>query len=118
MLRLYLFGLLFVFFSCSSGKENPLLGRWHVIKLSQQQYGTYEYNPQVDTSRYYLTFLNDSIFLAENKRASPVPDTQHYRLSNDTIFANQTYLVYKLKGDTVISTNAQEAHETVMVKVK
>ncbi|UKN02688.1 hypothetical protein K6119_04065 [Paracrocinitomix mangrovi] len=108
-----LFVLLFLsLFSCRENDESKIIGNWKVIEYSEvnngskspqsQEFCHYSFSEdtlriyclnnksQLDTTVYWYSLRNDSIFLCENPDEEEFPSWK-YSFNNDTLILEQSY---------------------------
>src|SRR5690348_655701 len=75
--------LLLMVSSCHS-KHNPLIGKWQLMKKSNDQQVIFQYNPAVDPKKYIYWFKNDSTLITQDDDGGNL-DSNEYNFSGDRI---------------------------------
>ena len=70
--------------SCHSKNKNQLLGRWQLIKKTNEHKVIFEFNPLVHSKKYIYWFKDDSTLITEDNDGGN-RQINSYLLSNDKL---------------------------------
>lgn len=104
---------------CKNEKNDSLLGRWQVMRLEGKDSTgreLYVYNAQRDTSKKYVSFINDTTYKGAPKTKNAA-DTARYILTGDSIFSKRGIRNYSLKmitGDSALITGDDRSSITIV----
>lgn len=76
--------LLIVATSCHQKNKNGLIGKWQLIKKSNDHQVIFQFNPAVDSKKYIYWFKNDSVLITKDDDGGNMNSTT-YLLSNGQI---------------------------------
>ena len=119
-MRLFIILMLMLLFAgCKNKKNDSLLGRWQIMRLEGKDSAgrdLYVYNARRDTSKKYVSFINDTTYKGAPKTKNAV-DTVRYILTGDSIFSKRGILNYSLKmitSDSALITGDDHSSITIV----
>ncbi|MGN6399209.1 MAG: hypothetical protein ACTHMD_02075 [Flavisolibacter sp.] len=104
---------------CKEKKNDSLLGHWQIMRLEGKDSGgrdLYVYNANRDTSKKYVSFINDTTYKGGPKTKNAV-DTVRYILTGDSIFSKRGIRNYSLKmitSDSALITGDDHSSITIV----
>jgi hypothetical protein len=119
-MKLFYFLVVLCLAGCRNHKNDSLLGRWQIILLKGKDSSGKEvalYNAHTDTTKRYLSFINDTSIhqtAGPNKKAA---DTINYLLVGDTIFSKRgirNYSLDAITSDSMIITGDDQSKITIV----
>ncbi len=113
-------------FSCAEKKKEAIKGKWQIISIQDNKSKTedeldfnYAYDPATDTTKAYITFLNDTAYILTNLFQDG-NDTNYYQWKKDTLFTNREPEDYLVKGpqnnDTTVLYNQIQQLTFTLIK--
>ena len=112
--------LLLVLAGCKHRQDDSLLGRWQIILLKGKDAAGKEvalYNARMDTTKRYLSFINDTTIHRSKPKEGKAADTVNYLLVGDTIFSKRgirNYSLQVLNRDSIIITGDDQSMITIV----
>ncbi len=112
--------LLLVLAGCKHRQDDSLLGRWQIILLKGKDAAGKEvalYNARMDTTKRYLSFINDTTIHTSKPKEGKAADTVNYLLVGDTIFSKRgirNYSLQVLNRDSIIITGDDQSRITIV----
>jgi len=76
--------ILLVTTSCHHQNKNRLIGKWQLIKKSNDHEVIFQFNSDIDSKKYIYWFKNDSILITKDDDGGNMKSNT-YLLSNDKI---------------------------------
>ena len=93
-----------VIVSCHPKNKNELIGKWQLVKKSNDHAVVFEFNPQRDTKKYVYWFKDDSTLVTEDDDGGNM-QLNTYKMSIDkiTLFdsSNSNTFYFKLADNTL-----------------
>lgn len=118
-MKFFILFLILIMAGCKNKKNDSLLGRWQIMRLEGKDStgrDLYVYNAKTDTSKKYVSFINDTTYKETNKIKSKV-DTVRYILTGDSLFSKRGIRNYSLKmitSDSVLITGDDQSSITII----
>ena len=112
--------LLIVASSCHQKNKNPLIGKWQLIKRSNDHQVIFQFNPGIGLKKYIYWFKNDSTLITKDDDGGNMTSTS-YLLSNDQItlidgLRSNTFY-FKITGDKLSMKSIYSSFHLELLKM-
>jgi hypothetical protein len=117
-MRVFIAMLILFTAGCQNKKEESLLGRWQIMRLQGKDStgrDLYMYNARKDTSKKYVSFINDTTYVKHNS-VKKEADTLRYLLVGDSVFSKRgirNYSLQMITNDSALITGDDHSSITI-----